>query len=76
MSETINLLNFPEAYKNDITTFSQSELDLFMETFLEVQSNYSFVCIDKDIHKQFHDIYGYGDNNEKQWREFVDKFYK
>lgn len=32
------------------------------------------VCIQKKIHKKFHNLYGYGNNTSKQFEEFVTEF--
>lgn len=75
MEETIELLNFP--IYEDLDKYSQEELDLFVKTFLELQEYYGeYICVAEDIHKNFHSIYGYGDNTKEQWDEFVDKYYK
>lgn len=74
ISETIDLLNFP-VYE-DLDLYSQEQLDLFVKTFLELQEYYGeYICITETIHKQFHSIYGCGDNTREQWDEFVDKYY-
>ena len=73
--ETIENLNFPTY--DDISEYSQNQLDEFLNEFLEVQESYnSYICINEDIHRKFHKEYGYGDNTEEQWNEFVNKYYK
>ena len=32
------------------------------------------VCVDLNIHKIFHKIYGSGGNTEEQWNRFVEDF--
>jgi len=73
--ETIKALNFP--IYDDISNYNQEQLDEFLNMFLEIQENYnSYICINEDIHKRFHKEYGYGDNTEEQWDEFINKYYK
>lgn len=75
MSETIEVLDFP-IYEN-IYEYNQKQLDIFLETFLQVQESYhSYICINEEIHKQFHSIYGYGNNTPEQWDNFVETYYK
>lgn len=74
MAETIELLNFP--LYEDLDLYSQVELDLFIQTFLDLQEYYGeYICITEDIHKLYHSIYGYGDNTREQWDEFVNNYY-
>ena len=71
--ETMDILNFP--IKENFTDYSDEELLLFVDKFLEIQDYYNaYVCITEDIHKLFHKEYGYGDNTEEQWEEFVIKY--
>lgn len=73
--ETIENLNFP--IYDDISQYSQDQLDEFLNEFMEIQESYkSYICINEDIHKSFHKEYGYGSNTEEQWNEFVNKYYK
>ena len=75
MSETVDVLDFP--IYNNISEYTQEQLDLFLETFLQIQELYhSYICINEDVHKNFHSIYGYGYNTEDQWDEFVNMYYK
>lgn len=75
MNETIEVLSFP-IYEN-ISEYSQQELDVFLETFLQIQESYhSYICIHEEVHKKFHSIYGYGNNTQEQWNSFVDTYYK
>ena len=75
ISETADVLDFP-MYKN-ISDYNQQQLDIFLETFLQIQEAYnSYICINEDVHKQFHNIYGYGYNTESQWDEFIKTYYK
>ena len=70
MSETIELLDFE--VKKNINEYSQEELDLFVTKFNEVQSKYPLgICLTKEIHKNFHSVYGYGYNTEEQWNDFI-----
>lgn len=73
--EAIKNLDFP--IYDDISKYNQTQLDNFLNEFLEVQENYnSYICISEDVHKMFHKEYGYGNNTEEQWNEFVNKYYK
>lgn len=72
--ETIENLNFP-LYDN-ISRYTQNQLDEFLSAFLEIQESYgSYICINENVHKNFHNEYGYGDNTEEQWKEFVNKYF-
>lgn len=70
IEECVDILDFP--LYDDFSQYSQEQLDVFVETFLELQEYYgAYVCISESIHKQFHKIYGYGNNTQEQWNEFV-----
>lgn len=72
--ETVEILNFE--IKDNFSDYTDEELLKFVDKFMEIQDYYnSYVCISEDVHKLFHRIYGYGDNTEEQWNEFV-KDYK
>lgn len=74
-TETIEVLNFP-IYEN-FTDYTDEELDNFVEKFFEIQDYYNaYTCITEFVHKQFHSIYGYGNNTEDQWAEFLSIYYK
>lgn len=34
----------------------------------------AYVCINEEVHKSFHHIYGYGDNTQEQWDSFVSQY--
>lgn len=73
--EAIENLDFP--IYEDISKYNQNQLDELLNEFLEVQESYhSYICINEDIHRKFHKEYGYGNNTEEQWNEFVNKYYK
>lgn len=73
LDETIDILNFP--IKENFVDYSDEELILFVDKFLEIQDYYNaYVCIAEPIHKLFHKEYGYGDNTEVQWEEFVTNY--
>ena len=74
MNEVIDILDFPTY--TDMSFYNHQQLDMFIETFLSLQESYnSYICIAEDVHKKFHKIYGYGNNTEEQWNDFVDKYY-
>ena len=70
IQETLSDLNYPE--NTDISNLTQNDLDVILNHFYEVQDKYSLgICLTKEIHKQFHNIYGYGDNTSEQFDEFI-----
>lgn len=70
MEECIEILDFP--LHDDFNSYSQNELDYFVDIFLIIQDFYGeYICITEDVHKKFHAKYGYGNNTKKQWDEFV-----
>ena len=61
----------------DLTKYSEDELNRLTEEFLSLQEYYGqYICITESIHKYFHSIYGYGNNTQQQWDEFVNVYYK
>lgn len=75
LEETICVLNFP-IYER-MSLYTKEQLDNLVKTFLLVQETYhNYICINENIHKQFHGIYGYGSNTEWQWNDFIKKYYK
>jgi hypothetical protein len=73
-NETIDVLDFP-IYDN-ISKYMQKQLDEFMDTFLDIQESYhQYICISEEVHKEFHGLYGYGNNTKEQWDDFIKKYY-
>lgn len=66
--------NIPEDI--DINSSSQEEKDAFLQLYWEEEAKHPLgICLVKSIHKQFHDMYGYGDNTVQQFQDFVQRFY-
>lgn len=73
MQETIEILDFE--IKDNFYEYTEEELNLFLDTFLNLQAYYNeYVCITETIHKLFHKYFGYGDNTIEQWNEFVENY--
>lgn len=73
LEECVDALNFP--IYDDFSLYTQQQLDTFVETFLNIQEYYgAYVCINEEVHKSFHHIYGYGDNTQDQWDSFVSQY--
>lgn len=63
-------------FYDDISKYSQDQLDTLFEEYVRLQDRYNqFICISEDVHKSFHGIYGYGNNTEEQWSDFVKQYY-
>lgn len=62
---------------NDINNYDKEELKKLTIQFNEFHNRFPLgVCVDKDIHKLFHHIYGKNINTPKQWDEFVENYKK
>lgn len=73
LNETIETLDIP--IKECIDDYTDVELRNLLDTFRLLQSKYPLgVCLRKDIHVLFHNIYGYGNNTQKQWNEFLNNY--
>lgn len=61
--------------RESIDDYSSDELKSLLYTFCQIQDSHPLgVCLCRDVHKLFHRIYGYGNNIEEQWYEFVDRY--
>lgn len=66
--------NIPFEINKNFEDFTEEELSCVLEEFKRIQSQYPLgVCLSKDVHMEFHKQYGYGNNTEKQWNEFIKK---
>ena len=62
---------------DNINDYSKEELDDIIKIFLDVHNSYPLgICIRKDIHEKFHNIYGAGGNTPQQWDMFIKKYIK
>lgn len=74
LKETLKDLNIN--IKETMDDYTDQELRLILDAFRTKQNNYPLgVCLTSDIHKQFHDKYGYGNNTIEQWNEFIQDYY-
>lgn len=75
LDETLNLLKLE--IKEDINDYSAIEMKNILETFRDIQNKYPLgVCLTKEIHQQFHNIFGYGNNTQDQWNKFIQNYNK
>lgn len=73
LSETLEKLEV--TLKEDINDYSKEELMSILNCFRDIQSTYPLgVCLTKEIHSLFHSVYGYGNNNQEQWNEFISNY--
>ena len=67
--ETMETLNLP-IYQT-ISEYTPEELKLIENKCLELHYKYGLgVVLSEEVHKEFHSIYGYGDNTPEQFKEF------
>lgn len=69
--EIIRTMNIP--IYDEINKYTNEEM-LSMEILcLDLHYKYGLgVCLKKEIHREFHEIYKYGDNTPEQWKEFLE----
>lgn len=69
LKETLESLRYE--VKNVINDYSEKELKFIEDKCLELHYKYPLgVCLTEEIHKEFHSIYGYGENTPEQFYEF------
>lgn len=67
--------NLQMEVKHNFNDYTDNELNIILSTFLHIQNTYPLgICLAKDVHKKFHKIYGYGNNTEEQWNDFLNKY--
>lgn len=70
LKETIDELDFK--IKQNIGEYNFEELQLLEKTLLQNHYKYPLgVCLTREIHKEFHNKYGYGNNTPEQFQEFL-----
>ena len=68
--ESKNLLK-----SNNLSDYSKEELDNLIKIFNTIHDKYPLgICVRKDIHNLFHNIYGSGGNTKEQWDLFSEKY--
>lgn len=68
--EAIDDLNFN--VKDNIDDYTKEDIKEFVDYMIYLHEYYKeYCCVTAEIHKLFHSIYGYGNNNIQQWNEFV-----
>lgn len=73
LNETLEELNI--SVKETMDDYKQEELRDILDIFRIKQDSYPLgICLKEDLHKLFHKIYGYGNNTETQWIEFVSNY--
>lgn len=71
--ETLDSLNFE--YTKTLESFTDEEIEIVRDLIIKNNNKYGLgVCLTKEVHKLFHDTYGYGDNTPEQFYEFKERF--
>lgn len=66
-----------ELYKENFSDYSDEELSIILNKFLEIQNSYPLgECIDKKLHVMFHSLYGQYYNTPEQWYRFKEDYLK
>lgn len=74
VSETLDETGFK--YTKSLEDYSDKELEILRAAIIKNNNKYGYgVCLTKEIHKTFHDLYGYGNNTPKQFEEFKQRYF-
>jgi len=69
LKETLETIGLP--IYQEINLYTQDELILIENKCLAIHYKYGLgICLTEGIHKEFHLIYGYGNNTKEQFEEF------
>ena len=61
--------------KNIFTDYTDKELQLLINYVAEWHNNYNnAIVLNENVHKLFHELYGYGDNTPEQFEEFRGRY--
>lgn len=72
LSETLKKIKFP--LKENFADYTEEELEYLVNEFLKIHNSYPLgICIDRNLHRQFHSMYGHGNNTPEQFEEFLNK---
>ena len=76
VKEVFEILDEKGCLKSEnIQDYTKEELDDMLLVFKEIHQKYpTGICIRKDLHELFHNIYGSGGNTEEQWNKFYEDF--
>lgn len=70
LNEVLDNLNI--SIKQTMEEYIDIELKEILKEFRRIQDTYPLgLCLREDIHKMFHNVYGYGSNTEIQWNQFL-----
>lgn len=71
------VLQYQYDYTKNINDYCVGDLDQLVIDFLNFHNQFPLgVCIDKELHKLFHHIYGKNNNTPVQWQEFEQNYKK
>lgn len=69
LAKTMEIVDLP--VHDEINKYSDDEMKRIEDTCLKLHYDLGLgVCLRKDIHKLFHDLYGYTNNTPEQFKEF------
>lgn len=60
--------------KKEVKDYSQSEIDTLTKLVKEIHSKELGVCLSKEVHKKFHDKYGYVDVSKEDFIDFKNNY--
>ena len=73
ISDVFNKYNFP--IYDTFEEYSDEELEVILDKFIEEQDSHPLgVCIDENIHRLFHCLYGQFCNTPEQWYQFEEDY--
>jgi hypothetical protein len=56
--------------RDSVNKYTEEELKFIENKFIELHSSCLGICLQEHIHKEFHSIYGKGNNTKEQYIEF------